>query len=142
MYAVSTVDYYAPPISYLEFEPCFRRTCIFNIVIREDAIVEETKTISLGLQTSQSDLIRLNPQSAMIEISDSTDSKRDSMCVYNIFIISLINTGAYVKFEKSLYEGVNNSVEVCAIITSPDISCPVDFNFEIILREGVGRSIM
>ena len=49
-----------------------------------------------------------------------------------------------MKFEKSLYEvteGVDDSVEVCAIITSPEISCPVDFIFEIILNEGLSKSI-
>ena len=49
-----------------------------------------------------------------------------------------------MKFEKSLYEvteGVDSSVEVCAIITSPEISCPVDFIFEIILNEGLSKSI-
>ena len=49
-----------------------------------------------------------------------------------------------MKFEKSLYEvteGVDSSVEVCAIITSPEISCPVNFIFEIILNEGLSNSI-
>ena len=49
-----------------------------------------------------------------------------------------------MKFEKSLYEvteGMDDSVEVCAIITSPEISCPVDIIFEIILNEGLSNSI-
>ena len=49
-----------------------------------------------------------------------------------------------MKFEKSLYEvteGVDSSVEVCAIITSPEISCSVDFNFEVILNERLSNSI-
>ena len=50
-----------------------------------------------------------------------------------------------MKFEKSLYEvteGVDDSVEVCAIIISPEISCPVDFIFEIILNERLSNSIV
>ena len=75
-------DFDAPYISYLVFEPCRKTACsTSDILIIEDTKVELTETISLGLQTSQSDLIRLDPQSALIEISDSADSKRERVCV-------------------------------------------------------------
>ena len=84
-------DFDAPFISYLVFEPCQRTACsTSDILIREDTKVELTETISLGLQTSQSDLIRLDPQSAMIEISDAADSKRESVCVCTEVYIILI----------------------------------------------------
>ena len=66
------------------------------------------------------------------------------MFITKYLIDCCLNTGAYVKFEKSLYEvteRVNYSVEVCAIITSPDIVCPVDFIFELILSVGLSKSI-
>lgn len=79
--AVFPDDFYAPVISKLEFEPCFRTACTSDIVIKEDAIVEEIETFALLLHTSQRDLIKINPKSAMIEISDPTDSKRESVCL-------------------------------------------------------------
>ena len=82
-------DFDAPYISYLVFEPCQRTACsTSDILIREDTKVELTETISLRLQTSQSDLIRLDPQSALIEISDSADSKRKCVCVCVLKYIS------------------------------------------------------
>ena len=76
-------DFDAPYISYLVIEPCQRTACsTSDILIIEDTEVEQTEMISLGLQTSQSDLIRLDPRSALIEISDSDDSKRECVCVY------------------------------------------------------------
>ena len=75
-------DFDAPYISYLVFEPCRTTACsTSDILIIEDTKVEQTETISLGLHTSQSDLIRLDPRSALIEISDSADSKRVCVCV-------------------------------------------------------------
>ena len=50
-----------------------------------------------------------------------------------------------MRFEKTIYEvteGQDGSVEVCAIIYNPDdVPCPVDFNFEIILNDGLSKSI-
>ena len=82
-------DFDAPYISHLVFEPCQRTACsTSDILIIEDTKVELTETISLGLQTLQCDLISLDPQHALIEISDSANSKRECVCVctevYNI----------------------------------------------------------
>ena len=72
-------DYDSAFISILEFIPCRRRVCSkAGITIKNDEIVEETETVTLGLQTRGyiDSLIRINPANSTIEITDTINSKR------------------------------------------------------------------
>ena len=86
VFITDSEDYDSAFISILEFIPCNRTVCSkAGITIKNDEIVEETETITLGLQSRGSidSLIRIKPANSLIEITDTADSKREleSVCV-------------------------------------------------------------
>ena len=48
---------------------------------------------------------------------------------------------AEICLENTVYHDVGEMVQVCAVIRSPEVTCPIQFAFNIILSTGGGMSL-
>ena len=106
------------------FDDSTTRNCVF-VSIENDDILEDTERF-FGRLTTTDGAVTLNPDQAQVNIFEDSNDGKD---LYNILEAStlhvlttaLITLGVTIGFEQTLYvttEGVNPSVELCAIITA------------------------
>ena len=103
------------------FSVCQRRVGTSGILIIDDLIVEDYEhyTVTLERTPSTPEFVTIDPVEATVEIVDAIDRARVELEID----------------QPSVDEG--DSFEVAAVIVSPDIDCPVDFEFDIRLGSGL-----
>ena len=127
-HTVAPYDYIALS-AILEFEECETRKCE-EIVIVDDLILEMEETFSFTLNRTENldPRITLDPTEGDVVIVDN-----DSMLIpFKRYSVTLaLCVGAEVSLEVPLYTVQEDVgvVEVCVIVSSPSISCPISFPF-------------
>ena len=121
----------------LMFEACQRRRCV-NVTIVDDEVLErevESFTVTLQRTTGLNNRITLNPVDGVVEITDNDGKYMYLQCISKLhFLCSHLHTAeAVVGLEKTFYQVSEDVgvVEVCAIVYSPIITCPVAFPFDV-----------
>ena len=115
-----------------------------SIVINDDERLEESEsfTVTLEAMDALNGLVRLEQTLAIITISDDDGELRNHKLTHNCttflsFVLLSkchINiSAAVVGLEHVQYSVIEEDgvIEVCAVVSSPDIDCPVDFSFEV-----------
>ena len=141
-------DYVALNNTRLVFAPYEEIVCT-QITIIDDVILEQTEsfTVTLSIYDDPSGRVVLGRPEAVIGILDD-DGKMESMhniifvllCIhlihYDVNSISIFIKDAVIALELedcdvSEDEG---TVNVCVVVVEPNIVCPVEFPFELILK--------
>ena len=122
----------------LTFDTCDTRQCT-EISIMDDMIVELTESFFVTLERTPGldSRITLDPVDGEIEIIDNDGvyihvSTYASIVIFNEY--EAYFTEAVVGLERTSYtvsETIVSMVEVCAIVYSPDLPCPIDHPFNV-----------
>lgn len=143
LFVIYLADYDGLPAT-VTFDSCGRK-CV-NITIANDLVIEKTEMFPITLTTNDSLLI-LEPQKADISILD-TESQGgyifDDALLCKLTFVYVLKMDLYpsdpavIGFEETVYIVTENVylVEVCAIVYTPNISCPIGFNFTIDINTG------
>ena len=118
----------------LMFAACEKRRCE-TIIIIEDNVAEPMETFNVTLEEvpGLDARITLDPVEAVVEIIDSNSQS----CMHHHLLIycllCAIYTVAVVGLEMTFYNVSEDVgvVEVCAIVISPNTSCPISFPFDV-----------
>ncbi|CAI8052068.1 hypothetical protein GBAR_LOCUS28505 [Geodia barretti] len=98
----------------VNFGACSKKECL-TVDIIDDDLIEDTETFTITLQPPSQDFterIILSPNVTTVAIEDEHD--------------------ATVGLEEMSYEvNEGDSIEVCARVTSPSISCPISYGFSL-----------
>ena len=134
IFLVSPMDYVSV-YTILEFDTCDTRHCT-EIPIVNDMIVELTESFFVTLERTLGldSRITLDPVNGEIEITDDDGVYYYHAHTWNIFRIYMASfTEAVVGLEMTSYTVLENVgvVEVCTIVYSPSLPCPINHPFNV-----------
>ena len=120
----------------MTFSACETRHCV-NVTIIDDSVGEPDESFSYTLERTLGldPRITLTPSDGeAVIVDDDCILQPQVVCVTCYFIVVLyIPPVAVVGLERTFYsisEDVG-AVEVCAVVTRPNIDCPIEFTFTI-----------
>lgn len=107
----------------LPFSACQNRSCL-TITIHDDLVLENVESFTVTLETTPGLDIRITLGQVVAEIEITDDDSATVGLEQTVYVVSEDGT----------------SVEVCAVVYSPDVDCPIEFSFDVSLSTRNGSA--
>ena len=121
------------------------RVACYNQTVYCDTRLELTEYFGLGIAVRELSTVGTNVDPIYGQTAVKILVSRNSKCIVSHMILLYLATfiviisGAEVCLENTVYHGAESMMEVCAIITHPEINCPIQFPFNVTLSTRGGK---
>ena len=116
------------------------RVICYNQTVYCDVRLESTEYFGLGIAVRGSSTVRteVDPVYGQTAVKILDGNNSEFTCQSPLQFNTAHCTVAEVCLENTVYHDVGELVEVCAIVRSPEINCPIQFPFDVTLSTSDG----